>query len=343
MSKRSLLCLFVLLAMLSPAAAVPPEPDWWSEAHASNPAAPTTLDIPSVVNANTRNDKGPANIGQAKHMARSALQALRANGQSQLADDIEAALVGPQPEKPIKTWAAPASDAEREKQKAPLLIGYLKAIAHPFYANLNEDLSSWVLDQIKLNHPPSNSPMAAALNVNYWQVSGNPHYVDGFYPWNPTADPTQNKAIATIGQLKAVFSLRFDTLHASLDPAGDADNDGMLNGWEILYGLDPYDPADANWDKDGDGLTNLEEYSAGFDPTFPRIHSFAARYNPDGTITYTWVSRATIGDWFRIEDNLPDGRKKTIYSTTYGSAKLPYVAGSTAYSMTLDPATEYTP
>ncbi len=43
----------------------------------------------------------------------------------------------------------------------------------------------------------------------------------------------------------------------------DADQDGMPDWWERLYGLDPLDDTDANEDLDGDGLTNGEEYAAG--------------------------------------------------------------------------------
>ncbi|MEM2778880.1 MAG: Amuc_1099 family pilus-like system protein, partial [Candidatus Jordarchaeales archaeon] len=44
------------------------------------------------------------------------------------------------------------------------------------------------------------------------------------------------------------------------------DRDGMPDGWEVQYGLDPLSD-DAGQDKDGDGFTNLEEYRAGTDPT----------------------------------------------------------------------------
>jgi hypothetical protein len=49
----------------------------------------------------------------------------------------------------------------------------------------------------------------------------------------------------------------------------DSDGDGMPDNWEIQYGLDPDDPADADYDNDGDGLTNLAEYQLGTDPTEP--------------------------------------------------------------------------
>jgi len=47
----------------------------------------------------------------------------------------------------------------------------------------------------------------------------------------------------------------------------DADGDGMSDGWEEEFGLDPDDPGDADEDPDGDGLSNLEEFLARTDPT----------------------------------------------------------------------------
>jgi hypothetical protein len=47
----------------------------------------------------------------------------------------------------------------------------------------------------------------------------------------------------------------------------DSDGDGIPDGWESFYGLNPNDLGDANQDLDGDGMTNLQEYVAGTDPT----------------------------------------------------------------------------
>ena len=46
----------------------------------------------------------------------------------------------------------------------------------------------------------------------------------------------------------------------------DTDNDGMPDWWEERYGLNPYDPTDAEQDNDGDGYTNVAEYKNGFNP-----------------------------------------------------------------------------
>ncbi len=45
----------------------------------------------------------------------------------------------------------------------------------------------------------------------------------------------------------------------------DTDEDGMPDGWEDRYGLDPTTPSSNN-DADGDGKTDLEEYRDGTDP-----------------------------------------------------------------------------
>ncbi|MDE0838876.1 MAG: hypothetical protein OSB41_07470 [Kiritimatiellae bacterium] len=48
----------------------------------------------------------------------------------------------------------------------------------------------------------------------------------------------------------------------SLPPPEDFDEDGMSDTWELTYGLDPKDPADAGLDSDSDFFTNLEEFNA---------------------------------------------------------------------------------
>jgi T5SS/PEP-CTERM-associated repeat protein len=81
-----------------------------------------------------------------------------------------------------------------------------------------------------------------------------------------------------------------------LDANGDADGDGMLNGWEQAYNLDPLNAADANVDSDGDGFTNLQEFQAGTDPTNSasalRITSLVSTGN-DVLVTWTMGSGRT--------------------------------------------------
>ncbi len=70
----------------------------------------------------------------------------------------------------------------------------------------------------------------------------------------------------------ATGSIFHDIIVTKLDGDGngdgnDTDNDGLPNAWELEFGLDPFDPSDANLDTDGDSLTNQEEYILGTDPT----------------------------------------------------------------------------
>lgn len=52
----------------------------------------------------------------------------------------------------------------------------------------------------------------------------------------------------------------------------DSDKDGLPDAWELKYGLNPNDPADAKQDADGDTFTNLEEFEAKTDPKNPDSH-----------------------------------------------------------------------
>src|SRR5262249_42588623 len=55
----------------------------------------------------------------------------------------------------------------------------------------------------------------------------------------------------------------------SAKPPMDSDGDGMPDGWERRYGLNPHDFSDGSADKDEDGYSNLEEYLNGTDPRRP--------------------------------------------------------------------------
>lgn len=100
----------------------------------------------------------------------------------------------------------------------------------------------------------------------------------------------------------------------------DDDNDGIPNAWEIKYGLDPFDPTDAEKDNDGDGYSSLAEYKAGTDPTDLKSHSAAVEQLVLESITgekfgLRFKSRIKTGSGYKFVLNyrLPTGEVKTDF------------------------------
>ena len=84
-------------------------------------------------------------------------------------------------------------------------------------------------------------------------------------------------------------------------PGTDSDADGMPNGYEFGYGLNPTNAADASSDGDSDGQNNADEYVGGSVPT-------------DGT-SYFDVDR-TVFTPARIQFDALTGRVYDVYSRT---------------------------
>ena len=231
MSFRHFLGFVTLFALLPPAAAAPPT--WWATGN------------PPIITGTEANNRAPATIGQAKWMVTEALRTLDTAAPT-LALQIRADLAGTAPDFTHRiidlTVPNPKSPSWLAAQKSPLLLGQLKAISAPFYTRLAAAYPTWLTTERTTN----------ATNLP-----------NSIFPWTTTPDDDQNKATATLGQLKAVFSLRFETLPPEFV---DSDYDGMPDNWEVANGLEPLDDADADGDPDGDGIQNQYEYALGFNP-----------------------------------------------------------------------------
>lgn len=163
----------------------------------------------------------------------------------------------------------------------PLLTGELKALAQPFY------------DHLRLRDPVWLDSEMIMANIRVVEPGSNPVSFSP-YPWTSTAGDDANRAIACLGQLKALFSLHLETL---ADASPDSDGDGLSDRHELVLSTDPQksdtdrdgvndaqeirlatnplvaDPwIDANGvprDSDGDGLSDLFEVAYGTDPFDP--------------------------------------------------------------------------
>jgi hypothetical protein len=135
------------------------------------------------------------------------------------------------------TWAVPAG---------PSVGGWrLRVLATDSGGNIgfaDTEMSTMVIN-----------PGEVATNSFYYdvldQLTGASYDADTFF--NFTYDSARNRTGVAVIE----------------DPNVDSDNDGIPNGWESQYGLDPHNPADGSLDLDGDGATNLQEFLAGTDPT----------------------------------------------------------------------------
>ena len=123
---------------------------------------------------------------------------------------------------------------------------------------------------------PTGDEILVGSSAGLWVLAGN--YLDVYGLQSNSELPGEISAIGTLERdgetyiLGAASPGRFANLELMDPGANDSDSDGMPDGWELAYGLDPTDPWDALLDGDVDGLrlnggdeldrwwTNLEEY-----------------------------------------------------------------------------------
>ncbi|MBP7825981.1 MAG: lamin tail domain-containing protein [Verrucomicrobia bacterium] len=79
----------------------------------------------------------------------------------------------------------------------------------------------------------------------------------------------------------------------------DSDGDGMPDAWELVHGLDPDSPLDADLDADQDGASNLQEYLVGTDPQ-------------DADSVFAFTDIRTEGSGLRLQFHAVQGRTYSV-------------------------------
>ena len=111
----------------------------------------------------------------------------------------------------------------------------------------------------------------------------------------------------------------------------DTDGDGLQDGYELAYGLNPNDPADAARDSDGDGVSNLQEYLAGTDPrnAASTLRITQSTYSPTTGLT---VNFPTVnGKVYQLE--YKDDLTAAAWTTLPGT----YTGNGTTFAITFSP------
>jgi hypothetical protein len=156
---------------------------------------------------------------------------------------------------------------------APINQGQLKNLAAAAKAEFDAWLPGGASTQIQTlvngftannNYLPVNQGQLKTLAKPFYDQLIASSFVSN-YPWAMLTNAPTDFAPANIGQAKNLFSIDLAPFFLMMD----SDGDGMSDGWEILHGLDPFDPADAGADADADGMSNYYEYVAGRDPSSP--------------------------------------------------------------------------
>lgn len=225
----------LMVSSMTPLMSEPTHPQWWTDS--------------GVTNTNAVQNNAAVSIGQLKHVANASHIAL----EDVLPTGVSYSLPFPVPAEPDNEWYA--------EQKKAVNLGQLKAVAKPLYDELNNISTEWVEQQLNLNGLDT-------LGTNYYQDSDSGY----FYPWNPATPVSENYGLASIGQLKAVFALRFETLEVG--DSGDSDGDGILDEWELELvnfsdtdAITSIEQITTTSDFDGDGLIDFDEYTLGTNGT----------------------------------------------------------------------------
>jgi hypothetical protein len=87
----------------------------------------------------------------------------------------------------------------------------------------------------------------------------------------------------------------------------DADDDGVPDDWERVFGTNARAAADVSWDQDGDGRTLREEWEQGTDPLrkdVPMVRPRSLQQTGPAAITFVLLGGAAGWAWMRRREQV---------------------------------------
>lgn len=148
---------------------------------------------------------------------------------------------------------------------------------------------------------PNNADSDGDIIQDGWEIEFD---LDPLNASDAKLDPDGDGLVFTVNNvtLKLDFS-NYNEYRAGTDPYDpDTDDDGMLDGWEDYFKLDPLNSSDSSMDPDGDGLKNAVECLNGTNPSKNDTDS-------DGLddMVELVTHRTNPRFWDTDEDGIPDG------------------------------------
>ena len=185
-------------------------------------------------------------------------------------------------------------------------------------------------------NPGDNDDRTVLIDVQSTVTNGEILY--GLLQLNHSSTPRDVIALARAWGVGPAFIV---------DPNHDSDGDGIPDWWEIRFGYDRLDSADALTDDDNDGSNNLEEFLEGTDPTNPDTDGDGILDGPDnglGDATPVAVAEPDGASFTELTVVTLDGSASNQPDDPTGSSPLTFAWVQTdGPNVTLDDPSSETP
>lgn len=183
-------------------------------------------------------------------------------------------------------------------------------------ASSNAQINVLIPPTFVLNPTPQTVLQGSTVTFKALATGPGPIWYRWF--WSSVAWATNDTGVFVLSNVQSSVNIRvFATnwasgpLGVSMTPANgvllrvlaDADRDGMADAWEVQYGFNTNNAADALLDLDNDGAVNRHEYVAGTDPSDPS-NVLKLTVPAEGAGFFEFVAQTNVGYSILYRTNL---------------------------------------